>query len=94
MSEQLIGTVTHYFGKAQVAGIEVTEGELHVGDTIHVIGHTSDFTQQPQVINGFSELMVDVFGEKAGKAARSAVGMASLPGNIAVEIEAIFQVRA
>ena len=46
MSEQLIGTVTHYFGKAQVAGIEVTEGELHVGDTIHVIGHTSDFTQQ------------------------------------------------
>ena len=46
MSEQLIGTVTHYFGKAQVAGIEITEGELHVGDTIHVIGHTSDFTQQ------------------------------------------------
>ena len=46
MSEQLIGTVTHYFGKAQVAAIEITEGELHVGDTIHVIGHTSDFTQQ------------------------------------------------
>ena len=46
MSEQLIGTVTHYFGKAQVAGIEITEGELHVGDTIHIIGHTSDFTQQ------------------------------------------------
>jgi putative protease len=46
MSEQLVGTVTHYFGKAQVAGIEITEGELHVGDTIHVIGHTSDFTQQ------------------------------------------------
>jgi translation initiation factor IF-2 len=46
MSEQLIGTVKHYFGKAQVAGIEITEGELHVGDTIHVIGHTSDFTQQ------------------------------------------------
>ncbi|MHC5007058.1 MAG: translation elongation factor-like protein [Planctomycetota bacterium] len=46
MSEQMIGTVTHYFGKAQVAGIEITEGELHVGDTIHVIGHTSDFTQQ------------------------------------------------
>ncbi len=46
MSEQLIGTVTHYFGKPQVAAIEITEGELHVGDTIHVIGHTSDFTQQ------------------------------------------------
>lgn len=45
MAEQLVGTVTHYFGKAQVAGIEITEGELTVGDTIHVIGHTSDFTQ-------------------------------------------------
>jgi len=46
MSEQLVGTVTHYFGKAHVAGIELTDGELHVGDTIHIIGHTSDFTQQ------------------------------------------------
>jgi translation initiation factor IF-2 len=45
MAEQLIGKVTHYFGKAQVAGIEITEGELKVGDTIHVRGHTSDFTQ-------------------------------------------------
>jgi putative protease len=46
MAEQLIGTVTHYFGKAQVAGIEITEGELHVGDTVHIVGHTSDFTQK------------------------------------------------
>jgi putative protease len=46
MSEQLIGTVTHYFGKAQVAAIEITEGELHVGDTIHIVGHTSDFTEK------------------------------------------------
>ena len=45
MAEQLIGKVTHYFGKAQVAGIEITDGELHVGDSIHVVGHTSDFTQ-------------------------------------------------
>jgi putative protease len=45
MAEQLIGKVTHYFSKAQVAAIEITEGELHVGDTIHVVGHTSDFTQ-------------------------------------------------
>ena len=45
MAEQLIGKVTHYFGKAQVAAIEITEGELNVGDTIHVVGHTSDFTQ-------------------------------------------------
>ncbi len=46
MAEQLIGKVTHYFGKAQVAAIEITEGELHVGDMIHVVGHTSDFTQK------------------------------------------------
>jgi translation elongation factor EF-1alpha len=46
MAEQLIGKVTHYFGKAQVAAIEITDGELHVGDTIHVVGHTSDFTQK------------------------------------------------
>jgi putative protease len=46
MSEQLIGTVTHYFGKAHVAAIQITQGELHVGDTVHVVGHTSDFTQK------------------------------------------------
>ena len=45
MAEQLIGRVTHYFGKAGVAGIEITEGQLSVGDTIHIVGHTSDFTQ-------------------------------------------------
>jgi len=46
MAEQLVGTVTHYFGKAKVAAIKITDGELRVGDTIHVVGHTSDFTQQ------------------------------------------------
>jgi enamine deaminase RidA (YjgF/YER057c/UK114 family) len=58
-----------------------------------MVNCTPDFTQQPHVINGFSELMVQVFGESAGKGARSAVGMSALPSNIAVEIEAIFQVR-
>ena len=46
MAEQLIGKVTHYFGKASVAAIKITEGELRVGDTIHIVGHTSDFTQR------------------------------------------------
>ena len=46
MGEQLVGKVTHYFGKANVAAIKITEGELSVGDTIHVVGHTSDFTQK------------------------------------------------
>ena len=46
MAEQLIGQVTHYFGKAHVAAVKITEGQLHVGDTIHFVGHTSDFTQK------------------------------------------------
>jgi putative protease len=46
MDEEKIGVVTHYFGKAGVAAIEITHGELKVGDTIHIKGHTSDFTQK------------------------------------------------
>ena len=56
-----------------------------------MVNCTPEFADQPKVINGFSDLMVEVFGD-AGKGARSAVGMGSLPGGIAVEIEAIFQV--
>ena len=59
-----------------------------------MVNCTPSFTQQPEVINGFSELMVQVFGEIHGKGARSAVGMGSLPRNIPVEIEAIFETRA
>ncbi len=61
--------------------------------TLGMVNATADFKQHPQVINGFSDLMVEVFGEEAGKGARSAVGMASLPGGIPVEVEAIFQVK-
>jgi enamine deaminase RidA (YjgF/YER057c/UK114 family) len=57
-----------------------------------MVNSTPEFGDQPLVINGFSDLMVEVFGE-AGKGARSAVGMGALPKGIAVEIEAIFQVR-
>lgn len=56
-----------------------------------MVNATSDFAEHPQVINGFSDLMVDVFGEK-GKHARAAVGMGSLPGNIPVEIDMIVEV--
>ncbi len=51
-----------------------------------------DFTQQPQVINGASDLLVDLYGD-AGRHARSAVGMGSLPQNMAVEIEMILEVE-
>ena len=57
--------------------------------TLGMVNCTPEFIQQPQVIDSFSQLMLDVFGEKAGKGARSAVGMASLPLGVAVEIECI-----
>ena len=55
------------------------------------VASTPDFGDQPKVVNGASDLMVDVFGE-AGRHARAAVGMASLPLGVAVEVEAIFEV--
>lgn len=56
------------------------------------VNSTADFTDQPKVINGASDLMVAVFGD-AGRHARSAVSAASLPLGVAVEIEAIFELR-
>jgi translation elongation factor EF-1alpha len=46
MNEVPIGIITHYFSKLGVAAIELTQGELQVGDTVHIKGHTSDFMQQ------------------------------------------------
>ena len=57
-----------------------------------MVNATPDFGQQPQVVNGFSDLMVEIFGEERGKGARSAVGMGSLPSGIPVEVEAIFEI--
>ncbi|MDY3552587.1 RidA family protein [Gemmata sp. JC717] len=58
-----------------------------------MVNCTAEFVDQPKVINGFSELMKDVFGEDAGVGARSAVGHNSLPGGMAVEIECIFEIE-
>ena len=57
-----------------------------------MVNAVPEFGDQPKVINGCSDLMVEVFGEK-GRHARSAVGMGSLPGQINVEIEAIFEIE-
>ncbi len=62
--------------------------------SLGMVNSTPDFKEHPAVINGYSELMGEVFGEENGIAARSAIGMGSLPGNISVEIEAIFEVEA
>lgn len=60
--------------------------------TMGLVNCTPDFFDQPKVINGFSELMATVFGDDVGVGARSAFGAVSLPGNAAVEIEAMFEV--
>ena len=52
---------------------------------------TPDFTDMPQVVNGASDLMVELFGD-IGRHARAAVGVSSLPGGVAVEVEAIFEI--
>ena len=56
-----------------------------------MVNSAPDFLDHPKVINGCSELFAQVFGDEYGIGARSAVGMGPLPGNIAVEIEAIFE---
>ncbi|MDE2686508.1 MAG: RidA family protein [Chloroflexota bacterium] len=59
---------------------------------LSMVNCTPEFNQQPQVANGCSDLLVEVFGDK-GRHARSAVGMASLPNDIPVEIEMIVEIR-
>jgi enamine deaminase RidA (YjgF/YER057c/UK114 family) len=81
-------------GLTMLSTIQTHFGELkRIKRLVKVLGMvncTSDFDQQPAVINGFSELMAEVFGEENGIGARSAVGM-TLPSNIPVEVEAMFE---
>lgn len=83
-------------GIQQLAVLKAEIGDLNkVVRTVKVLGMVNagpDFTDHPEVINGFSDLMVEVFGER-GKHARAAVGMGSLPRGIACEIELIVEVR-
>ena len=58
-----------------------------------MVNSAPDFYDHPKVINGCSELFADIWGQEHGVGARSAVGMGPLPGNIAVEIEAIFELN-
>ena len=84
-------------GLAILATLKEQLGSLdRVARVVKVLGMVSsapDFYEHPQVINGCSELFAEVFGPEDGIGARSAVGMGPLPGNIAVEIEAIFELR-
>ncbi len=95
-------TVEEGYQAARETGLEViavlkaATGDLsRIKQFVKVLGMVNsapDFTAHPKVINGFSDLMVEVFGEK-GKHARSAVGVAALPNNMAVEIEVIVELE-
>lgn len=65
---------------------------LRLVKTFGLVRATAELTEHPAVINGFSELMREVFGESEGVAARSAVGAISLPAGMAVEVEAVFEI--
>ncbi len=94
-------SVEEAYQHAQLVGLQLlavaraAAGSLAKVQVVKVLGMVNglpDFADQPKVINGCSDLFVNVLGEW-GKHARSAVGMGSLPGNITVEIEAIFRLR-
>jgi len=82
-----------------IAHLAVLKNELgslnkvkRIVKVLGMVNCTEDFKDQPKVINGYSDLMVGIFGEK-GKHARSAVGMYALPFNMAVEVEVIVEVE-
>lgn len=81
---------------SQLEVIKSVTGDLNnvkrVVKVLGMVNSTPDFIDQPKVINGFSELMIEAFGDR-GRHARSAVGMASLPSGIACEIEAIIEIE-
>ena len=83
-------------GLSALAAVKGALGDLEmVVRVVRVMGLVNagtDFTQQPAVINGFSDLMVEVFGDR-GQHARVAYGVGSLPGGAVVEVESLYEVR-
>ncbi|RKN82480.1 RidA family protein [Ulvibacterium marinum] len=94
-------TIEEGYEAARITGINqlsVLKAELgnlnkvkRIVKVLGMVNSTPDFTDQPKVVNGYSDLMVAVFGEN-GKHARAAVGMGALPSDIAIEVEMIVEV--
>ncbi|MCM4166864.1 hypothetical protein KCTC52924_01719 [Arenibacter antarcticus] len=80
----MLSTIQTHFGSL--------DNIKRVVKVLGMVNCTPEFGKQPYVVNGFSELMADIFGNENGIGVRSAVGM-MLPGNIAVEVEAMFQLH-
>jgi len=80
-----------YLIGAMKLGLGDLDRVVRIGKVLGMVNCVPEFGDQPAVINGCSDLFVEVFGEK-GRHARSSVGMAALPGNMSVEIEAIVEI--
>jgi enamine deaminase RidA (YjgF/YER057c/UK114 family) len=83
-------------GLNMLANIRAVLGSLdrveRVVKVLGMVNSTPDFNDMPKVVNGFSDLFVEVFGPERGRGARSAVGLVALPHQIAVEVEMVLQV--
>ena len=84
-------------GLTMLATLQRELGDLNrivrIVKTFGMVNAVPHFQNHPGVIDGFSSLWVELLGDEKGKGARSAVGMGSLPSNIAVEVEAVFQIK-
>jgi enamine deaminase RidA (YjgF/YER057c/UK114 family) len=81
----ILSSIKEHFG-----GLDQVKRVIKI---LGMVNGTPDYEKHPVIINGCSELFVQLWGEENGKGVRSAVGMGSLPGNVAVEIEAIFELN-
>ena len=96
-------TIEEGYAAARLVGVALLSSlKAEIGDLSRVkrivrvfgmVNAPAGFTQQPEVINGASDLLVEIFGAERGKHARAAVGMGSLPRNIAVEIEMVVEIE-
>ena len=96
MSEEQGKVAARQCGLAILSSLKAELGDLQkikrVMKVLGMVNATPDYEKHPVVINGCSELFVELWGDDNGKGVRSAVGMGSLPGNVAVEIEAMFEI--
>ena len=96
LNEQQGKAAARQCGLAILSSLKAELGDLEkvkrVMKVLGMVNATPEYEKHPIVINGCSELFVELWGEDNGKGVRSAVGMGSLPGNVAVEIEAMFEI--
>ena len=96
LSEEQGKVAARQCGLAILSSLKAELGDLQkikrVMKVLGMVNATPDYEKHPIVINGCSELFVELWGEDNGKGVRSAVGMGSLPGNVAVEVEAMFEI--